>query len=212
MGCYLDLGLPGANAGALDADTGPAVDDMGNPHPLGRIGDVLSLPHLPLIAAEVVVLHAEDAMDRIEGTLQGRRIGQVGLDDLGAELGEGAGLLCFGVPGQGPNPLMVLQQAAGHRTPLQAGRPTTAMIRASCCAIAVAPSQDKLERQDPNELRHGRLLSPLRRWNAPWGGVADHNTRRLQPLAWPPVQLMERSHDLAAHRGDPRRLSKRTVG
>src|SRR5829696_1451240 len=90
--------------------------------------------------------------------------------------------------------------------------PTTAMIRASCCAIAVAPSQDKLERQDPNELRYGRLLSPLRRWNAPWGGLADHNTRRLQPTRMASSAADEPSSDLAAHRGDPRRLSKRTVG
>ena len=62
-------------------------------------------------------------LDPIGGTLQGCGIGQVGLDDLGAELGEGSGLLPLGVPGQGPNRPMVLQQAAGHRTTLQAGRP-----------------------------------------------------------------------------------------
>ncbi len=78
---------------------------------------------LSLIAADVVVLHAEDAIGPIEGTLQGCGIGQVGLDDLGAELSEGSGLLPIGVPGQGPNPPMVLQQAVGHRTTLQAGRP-----------------------------------------------------------------------------------------
>jgi hypothetical protein len=71
----------------------------------------------------VVVLHAEDAVGAIEGALQGYGIGHVRLDDLGAELGEGAGLLSIRVPGQGQDPPMVLQQAAGHRTALQAGRP-----------------------------------------------------------------------------------------
>jgi hypothetical protein len=42
---------------------------MSDPHPLGHLGDLLSLPHLPLIAAEVVVLHAEDAMDALKGAL-----------------------------------------------------------------------------------------------------------------------------------------------
>ena len=114
---------PGANAGVLDAWAGAAVDEQGNAHPLGHLGDLLSLPDLPLIAAEVVVLHAEDAMDAVEGALKGRRIGQVGLDDLGAELGEGLGLLPIRVPGERPDRSMVLQQAASHRTALQAGRP-----------------------------------------------------------------------------------------
>jgi hypothetical protein len=71
----------------------------------------------------VVVLHAEDAMNAIEGTLQGHGIGHVGLDDLGAELGDGSGLLSIWASGQGPNRSMALQQAAGHRATLQAGRP-----------------------------------------------------------------------------------------
>jgi hypothetical protein len=37
---------------------------------VSHLGDVLSLPHLPLVAADVVVLHAEDAMDAIEGALR----------------------------------------------------------------------------------------------------------------------------------------------
>jgi hypothetical protein len=55
----------------------------------------------------VVVLDAEDAVDAFEGTLQGSGIGQVGLDDLGAKLGDGAGLLSIRVPGQRPNRPMV---------------------------------------------------------------------------------------------------------
>jgi hypothetical protein len=94
------------------------VDGMSDADPLGRLGDLLALPHLPLEAAEVVVLHAEDAMDPIQGALQGHGIRCVGLDDLGAKLGEGAGLLPIRVPGQGPNPPMVLEQPAGHRTTL----------------------------------------------------------------------------------------------
>jgi hypothetical protein len=96
---------------------------MSDADPLGHLGDLLSLPHLPRIAAEVVVLDAEDAMDAIEGALQGYGVRRVGLDDLGAQLGDGAGLLPLRLPGQGPNRPMVLQQAAGHRPTLQAGRP-----------------------------------------------------------------------------------------
>jgi hypothetical protein len=62
-------------------------------------------------------------MDAIQGALQGHGIGHVGLDDLGAKLGDDAGLVTIRVPGQRPNPPMVLQQAAGHRATLQAGRP-----------------------------------------------------------------------------------------
>jgi hypothetical protein len=58
-------------------------------------------------------------MDAIQGTLQGSGIGQVGLDDLGAKLGDGAGLLSIRVPGRRPNRPMVLQpsQAAVNRPP-----------------------------------------------------------------------------------------------
>jgi hypothetical protein len=66
----------------------------------------------------VVVLHAEDAIDAIKGTFQGRRIGQVGLHDLDAKLGDGAGLLSIRVSGQGPNRPMIREEAAGHRPAL----------------------------------------------------------------------------------------------
>jgi hypothetical protein len=144
--CHLELCLPGPNAAALDAWASAAVDELRNAHSLGHLGDLLSLPHLPLEAADVVVLHAEDAMDAFEGTLQGRRIGHVGLDDLDAKLGDGAGLLSIRVPGQRPNRPMVLQQAAGHRPTLQAGRPhhrdDASVVLSHRCRL---PHQDKLD-------------------------------------------------------------------
>ena len=44
---HLHLGLPGPNAAVLDAWASAAVDELGDAHPLGHLGDLLSLPHLP---------------------------------------------------------------------------------------------------------------------------------------------------------------------
>lgn len=68
---HLELCLPGPNAAALDAWTSAAVDELGGAHSLGHLGDLLSLLHLSFVAAEVVVLHAEDAMDAIQGHAPG---------------------------------------------------------------------------------------------------------------------------------------------
>jgi hypothetical protein len=190
--CHLELGLPGPNAAALDAWAGSALDELGNPHSLGHLGDLLSLPHLFLIATEVVVLHAEDAMDAIEGTLQGHRIRRVGLDDLGTPAGRGRGP-CFR-PGSWSEPEPTNGPAAGGGSPPhpQAGRPhhrdhPSVVLRHRCRPPAKTSLSDEIQRTPAR-------TSPIRHLDdrAPGHGVALLTTPRavFKHVAWPPAQLM----------------------
>jgi hypothetical protein len=173
---------PRTQAAALDAWASAAVDELGDAHPLGHLGDPPSLPHLPVIAADVVVLHAEDAMDAIEGTLQGHGIRHVGLDDLGASWAMARAFF--------PSGFLVKARTgqwswSRRRVTAPPCRPVAPAPRSSerRAARSLSPShQGKLARRDRSELRHGRLMFAAARIERPHhgGGVGEHNTRRLQ--------------------------------
>ena len=85
-----------------------------------RFSDILALGDLAVVAADVVVLDAVDAVDASEAPLQRRFVCRVRPDDVGPERCKGTRLFAVGIPRHRPNTPSLLKETSGDRAALEA--------------------------------------------------------------------------------------------
>jgi len=95
---------------------------MGHVGSDGRVDQIACLANLGFDAGLERRAHDEDGIDSLDWTTQGRRLLQVGSDDVSACLAQPLGGRAVGTAGEGPNVVAAVEQRFCDCSALVAGR------------------------------------------------------------------------------------------